>query len=191
MTRVRCSTHSLIALFICAMVLTGCTSPQGSAAEQPSATGTEPMPSSTPSPSSSTSGSPSATVDVGEAPSDHGSPTPPAPPPDPSTSASSESTGSALEGADVTVTYAARTGAGIEVSGFVAVVEAGTCTAEVTSADGSTSSLSQASYEDATTTSCGTLLVPGADIGAGPWSVRLGFLSSRYEGWSQPVVVSP
>ncbi|WP_313554715.1 hypothetical protein [Miniimonas arenae] len=90
----------------------------------------------------------------------------------------------------MTVTYAGAASDAVEVAGFVSIKDSGTCTAEVTNGSGASATASGPSYEDATTTSCGTLTVPTDELGDGPVTVRLGFTSDRYEGWSTTVEVS-
>lgn len=88
------------------------------------------------------------------------------------------------------MTYASASGSTVTVAGFVAIKVSGTCTAEVTSGSGASAMTSGPSYEDATTTSCGTLTVQTDDLGDGPVTVRLGFVSDHYAGWSATVEVS-
>ncbi|MCW2576467.1 MAG: uncharacterized protein JWR28_3133 [Modestobacter sp.] len=93
---------------------------------------------------------------------------------------------------DVVVTYAgwdAETDV-VEVSGFVSgvVEDGGTCrlTAE---GDGPTVSAESTGIADASTTSCGSVVLPGGGLGAGTWQVVLSYESATSTGSSSPTTV--
>jgi hypothetical protein len=88
---------------------------------------------------------------------------------------------------DVEVTFAGwdDVAAGVEVSGYVSgVVEAGgTCTLALSR--GSTTRTAQGSGDsDASTTTCGTLQIPGTDLSAGEWTAVLTYASATSSGSS-------
>jgi len=93
---------------------------------------------------------------------------------------------------DVFVTYAgwdAGTGE-VEVAGFVSGVieDGGTCrlTAE---RNGATASAESPGMANASTTSCGSLLLSGDELGAGTWSVVLSYESATSAGSSSSTTV--
>jgi hypothetical protein len=94
---------------------------------------------------------------------------------------------------DVVVTYADwDAGADvIEVSGFVSgvVEDGGTCrlTAE---GKGTTASAESTGMADASTTSCGSVLLPGDQLSAGTWKVVLSYESATSSGSSDPTTVA-
>ena len=75
-------------------------------------------------------------------------------------------------------------------SGYVSpVVESGgTCTLELTR-DGRTVAVSGPAEPDATTTVCGDLAVPAAEVGPGEWRAVLRYRSAGTSGASEPLVV--
>ena len=75
-------------------------------------------------------------------------------------------------------------------SGYVSpVVESGgTCTLEL-SRDGRTVAVSGPAEPDATTTVCGDLVVPAAEVGPGEWRAVLRYRSSGTSGASESLVV--
>lgn len=74
----------------------------------------------------------------------------------------------------------------VDASGYVAgVIESdGTCTLTLTLAD-RTATVSAAAQPDATTTSCGNLLVPGAQLSTGTWRAVLSYRSPQHVGASK------
>jgi hypothetical protein len=95
--------------------------------------------------------------------------------------------------ATVFVTYAGwdASGGGLEVTGFVSgvVEDGGTCRLTATSG-GRTAGQESPGVADATTTSCGTLVIPQAELSPGTWDVVLSYESSRVSGASAPTPVS-
>jgi hypothetical protein len=94
---------------------------------------------------------------------------------------------------DVVVTYAdwdASSGV-LEVSGFVsgAVEEDGTCRVTARS-EGRTATAERVGIADATTTSCGTLVIPRSDVSPGTWDVVLSYESPTSSGRSTSNSVS-
>jgi hypothetical protein len=81
-------------------------------------------------------------------------------------------------------------GAQVEAAGFaIGVVESGgTCTLTLTR-NGAAVSVTSTGAEDATTTNCGRLTVPGAQVGAGDWQAVLSYRSGTAHGTSTPVTV--
>lgn len=95
------------------------------------------------------------------------------------------------ESVDVSISHVGVTGESIEVSGYVAVVEdGGWCSAVAHGAAGS-AVLSGPSFPDATTTSCGTLVIETAGLGAPPWTIQLSYESHLRAGTSTPTEVRP
>jgi len=91
----------------------------------------------------------------------------------------------------VTVTIAgwAAERAAVEVSGLADVVEnGGTCTLTLTQGT-RRASVSGAAEPDASSTSCGTLSVAGAGLGAGRWTGVLTYSSSTASGQSDPFTI--
>jgi hypothetical protein len=95
--------------------------------------------------------------------------------------------------ADVIVTHADWDGSSgmLEVAGFVSgvVEDGGTCRLTATS-QGRTATTEAPGAADATTTSCGTLVIPRADLSSGTWVVVLGYESPQATGASAPASLS-
>ncbi|NKY09928.1 hypothetical protein [Cellulomonas hominis] len=88
-----------------------------------------------------------------------------------------------------TVTYADAGAAGTyEVSGLVpdVVEDGGSCVVELTQGD-VTVRREQAATADATSTTCGSIVVPAADLRPGSWSVVLRYASPWSAGSSAAV----
>jgi hypothetical protein len=83
-----------------------------------------------------------------------------------------------------------RTTAAVQAGGYLSpIVESGgTCTLELTKGDRTVSARSSAE-PDATTTACGNLSVPRAQLTAGSWSAVLRYSSPRTRGSSAPTTV--
>lgn len=79
---------------------------------------------------------------------------------------------------------------GVEVSGFVAsVVEAdGTCSLLLTG-EAESVQVSREAVPNASTTSCGALVVPLTQLSSGTWSAVLSYSSSTSNGSSDPVSI--
>ena len=94
---------------------------------------------------------------------------------------------------DVVVTYADWQGSSgvLEVAGFVAgvVEEGGTCQVTARS-QGRTARAETVGIADATTTSCGTLVIPRADVSPGTWDIVLSYESPTSSGASASTSVS-
>jgi hypothetical protein len=94
---------------------------------------------------------------------------------------------------DVVVTRADwdDTGGMLEVAGFVSgvVEDGGTCRLTATSSR-RTATTETPAAADATTTSCGTLAIPRADLSPGTWDVVLSYESPRASGESAPASLS-
>ena len=92
----------------------------------------------------------------------------------------------------VLITYAGwdPSSSAVEVSGIVdRVVDAGgTCTVTLTSGGRSVTASGPAT-PDVTTTACGSVYVPGAELSGGTWSAVLNFSSDASEGTSDAVEV--
>lgn len=73
----------------------------------------------------------------------------------------------------------------LEVTGFVSgvVEDGGTCRLTAQS-QAATATVETSGIADASTTSCGTLMIPGADLAPGTWDVVLSYESSRASGES-------
>ena len=88
---------------------------------------------------------------------------------------------------DVVVTHADWDDSGgmLEVAGFVSgvVEDGGTCRLTATS-DRRTTTTETLGAADATTTSCGTLTIPRADLSPGTWDLVLSYESPRASGAS-------
>jgi hypothetical protein len=82
------------------------------------------------------------------------------------------------------------TGQQVEASGFVAekVENDGTCTLTLTRG-ASTIAANNPGQADATTTNCGLLTVPAAQLSAGTWEATLSYQSPTSRGTSQPMTV--
>ncbi|MQA33271.1 hypothetical protein [Modestobacter roseus] len=93
---------------------------------------------------------------------------------------------------DVAISYLVWDGAEGEVlaSGWVSPVieDGGTCTLELTR-DGETATTTSAAFADATTTSCGQLTVPGAELRAGEWTGVISYRSGTSTGRSPALSV--
>lgn len=77
----------------------------------------------------------------------------------------------------------------VEVSAFVPVVEeGGTCTVTLTSGSRSAQASGPA-YPDASSTSCGLLSVPAAQLGSGTWTAVVTYRSSLTRAISDPTPV--
>jgi hypothetical protein len=78
----------------------------------------------------------------------------------------------------------------VEVAGFLpgAVESDGTCTLTLTNA-GSSVAATVAGSPDASSTSCGGLVVPGASISPGTWTAVVSYQSSTSRGTSEPTRV--
>jgi hypothetical protein len=83
------------------------------------------------------------------------------------------------------------TGQQVEASGFVAeqVENDGTCTLTLTRGS-VTLATNNPGQADATTTNCGLLTVPVAQLSAGTWEATLSYQSSGSRGTSQPMTVT-
>jgi len=78
----------------------------------------------------------------------------------------------------------------VQVAGFVGgvVEDGGVCTLTLTQG-GATVSEEKRALADASTTSCGEVSVPGAELGAGTWQAVLTYSSSGHAGTSEAVDV--
>lgn len=78
-----------------------------------------------------------------------------------------------------------------EVGGYVAdVIESGgTCTLTLTH-DAARVVASSTATPDATTTACGAVTVPGAQLGAGTWQAVLTYQSPKHAGSAAPVAIT-
>jgi hypothetical protein len=79
----------------------------------------------------------------------------------------------------------------VEAAGFVSgVVESGgTCTFSMT--DGTrTVQATSTGQADATTTNCGSLMIPGAQVPAGRWTATLSYRSNAAHGTSPAATVT-
>lgn len=185
MTTLACARRALPAL-AAALVLAGCTTgtsqfgARSAPAATPASTPRASVTSAQPLPTASASSSgPVATPTV----------TPTASP----SSRPTASAGSSARPGDLTVhvTYSGRAGAALEVAGFVETLDAdGSCLAEASGA-GKTTRITGPAVPDASTVSCGTLDIPSAGLGAGPWTIRLGYTLGGAESWSPTVKVMP
>jgi hypothetical protein len=106
--------------------------------------------------------------------------------------ATDEAPGSTEGTVHVVLTYAGWDGATgvLEVAGFVSgvVEEDGTCRATARS-EGRTATAKTVAIADATTTSCGTLVIPRAEVSRGTWDVVLSYESPTSNGQSSPTSV--
>jgi hypothetical protein len=93
---------------------------------------------------------------------------------------------------DVVLSYLVWDGAAgaVLAGGYVSPVveDGGTCTLEL-SRDGESASASSAALPDASTTSCGELRIPGAELEPGEWSAVLTYESDTTSGTSEPLDV--
>lgn len=78
----------------------------------------------------------------------------------------------------------------LEAAGYVSPVveDGGTCTLELTGAE-RTFSVTGPATADATTTVCTGVSVPGDELAAGTWTLRLHYTSATTEGTSEPLTV--
>lgn len=150
---------------------------------------TGPDETSTPSATDTASQSPTASATTSPAETETAPPTSAATSPTQPSASSTPTTAIAQTDVAVRLTYAGATNTTVEAAGFAEVTSPGTCTLKVSGSSGSATASGQ-TYEDATTTSCGTLSVPRADVGEGPWRVQLGFENERYLGWSEEMEIS-
>lgn len=95
--------------------------------------------------------------------------------------------GGASEDLAVTLTIATLVpdGSAVEVSGYVDTLGQGTCTATV-AVGSARSTASGPTYADASSTSCGTLSVPVADLPGGTATVTLTYSSAGLSATSAP-----
>ena len=78
---------------------------------------------------------------------------------------------------------------GVEVGGYADLVESGgTCTLMLAKG-AATASASRAASADVSSTSCGALTVPGAELSPGTWEAVLTYESPCAAGTSEPVEV--
>lgn len=146
----------------------------------------QPEPSGTPSASASTSApSPGPT---GEPSPD---PTGPADPsPSPTTTPTVEPPALAVVGVTLTIAGWDPTASEAIAAGYVdAVEEGGTCTLTLTGATGEVVTAEGPATVDASTTSCGTLGVPGSSLSSGTWLAVLTYTSPISSGESVPMPI--
>lgn len=120
-----------------------------------------------------------------------GAPTEPSPSATPGDPASPPVTGDGRAAVEVVVSFAGWQAevSAVEVSGFVPVVESdGVCRLVLSSAAGEVA-VEQAATPDASTTSCGWLSVPAAELSPGTWSAVLSYTSGASVASSAPVPV--
>lgn len=91
----------------------------------------------------------------------------------------------------VVVTYADWVDGGVEVDGYVAgvVEDGGTCRLTLTRGD-DVQTVEGVAASDASTTTCGSLIVAGGGLTAGDWSAVLTYDSTSSSGSSAPSVVA-
>jgi hypothetical protein len=93
---------------------------------------------------------------------------------------------------DVVLSFALwEEGAGVlDAAGYASPVveEGGTCTLELTG-DGGSLVVTASGRPDASTTVCAGLSVPGNELAAGTWTLRLHYSSPTAEGTSEPLTV--
>lgn len=158
-----------------AALVTGCTTGTDAPAA-PTAPATAPVATLTGSPTPTAPATPSPT------PGETSGGTEAAPPPPPETPAAP---GTPLTDVDVVVTFAgwnAGTQA-VEIGAYVAVVEMGvTCTLTLTGPGGRTATAVSTGQPDASTTSCGALVVPRDQLTAGRWSGTVDVTSQNVSG---------
>ncbi|GAA4628993.1 hypothetical protein GCM10023113_35860 [Cellulomonas oligotrophica] len=99
--------------------------------------------------------------------------------------------GDAASVLDVVVTFSGwndLSGA-VEVGAYVPVVEDdGTCTLTLTGGSGTPTATSDG-IPDASSTSCGSLTLPGSAVPSGTWTATVTYASSTSTGSSDPVTV--
>lgn len=139
-------------------------------------------------PSASASASPSASATPTQTPDE----TPSAEPTQaPAEEGPADPDASGRTAVTVQVTFAGwqEAAATVEVGGYADVIESdGRCVLALTQA-GTTVTREVAALPDATTTSCGTLSVPGTDLAPGTWTATLSYESTTATGTSEPLTI--
>jgi hypothetical protein len=180
----------LLAGLACVLGLSGCTSSGHAAAS--TSPGTDPAQSSGFTSASLTEGSSDSSVQASQSPprtstaAGASSTLPSSTPPPPPVSSSAART------ASIVVTYAGwnASAADAEAAAYVQALEpaGGTCTLTMTRGS-ITRTSSKSSTSDVSTTQCGTISIPGAQLSSGQWTATVSYSSNAAVGTSTPVTI--